>query len=236
MEKKWPYNVIRKDWDTVNFSNFSNDQSTRPEYSDHGERDPVNTDPETNQDSTSPQTQDWDYGETEMLVSGKHLELASSVFETMITGPFAEGKADSSGIRQITATNWDPEAFKIIMNIIHGYHREVPRSLGLEMLSRVAMIVDYYECNECVEVYIDMWLEGSSSELPTVYGRDCVLYLFISWVFSKPRMFGDMAYLALRHSQKLIETEDIPIPAEVLGRFQYQQSFKPGADKGYRAD
>ncbi|KAL7755605.1 hypothetical protein ACKLNR_014132 [Fusarium oxysporum f. sp. zingiberi] len=219
-------NASSIDWSKVTFSDFSNVRYIRPEFSDGDETDPGCTDPGTNPDSTSLQIQDWDYGETcalplekiefRMLVSGKHLELASSIFKIMVTGPFAEGKADLSGVRRITASDWDPEAFKIILTIMHGYHRDVPRSLSLEMLVKVAMIVNYYECLESVDSYTDIWLEGLRSELPTVYGRDCILCVFISWVFSEPIMFRNMTQLALRHSQKLIEAEDFPIPADIL--------------------
>ncbi|KAF5589818.1 uncharacterized protein FSUBG_11020 [Fusarium subglutinans] len=144
------------------------------EFSDCDDTDAGCVDPGTNQDSTSIQTQDWDYGETciphleiqfRILVSGKHLELASPVFKTMVTGPFAEGRADASGFHLITASDWDPEAFKIILTIMHGYNRDVPRSLSLEMLVKVAMIVNYYDCLESVELYTDVWLEGLSQKL-----------------------------------------------------------------------
>ncbi|KAG5807468.1 hypothetical protein H9Q74_008301 [Fusarium xylarioides] len=214
------------DWGKVDFSDFSNVQYSRPEFSDADDTDPDCTDAGTNPDSTSLQTHDWKYGEKfvphlkkiefRVLVSGKHLELASPIFKTMLTGPFAEGKADSLGFRLITASDWDPEAFKIILTIMHGYNRDVPRSLSLEMLVKVAMIVNYYDCLESVELYTEIWLEGLRSEVPTIYGRDCILCLFISWVFSEPTMFQNMTELALRHSQKLIETEDFPVPADIL--------------------
>ncbi|KAF5253524.1 hypothetical protein FANTH_1595 [Fusarium anthophilum] len=195
------------------------------EILDYDNTDAGCVDPGTNQDSTSIQTQDWDYGETciphlkiqfRMLVSGKHLELASPIFKTMVTGPFAEGKADSSGFRLITASDWDPEAFNIVLTIMHGYNRDVPRSLSLEMLVKVAMIVNYYDCLESVELYTGIWLQALRPELPKVYGRDCILYLFISWVFSEPIIFQNMTQLALRHSQRLIDAEDFPIPANIL--------------------
>ncbi|KAF5230168.1 hypothetical protein FAUST_9961 [Fusarium austroamericanum] len=136
------------------------------------------------------QVQDWDYGETcevsfdkikfRMLVSGKHLELASPIFKTMLTGPFTEGSADSSGVRRITASDWDHRALKIVLSIMHGYHRDVPRSLDFYMLVKVAMIVNYYDCLESVEVYTDLWLQH------------------------------------FEHSQKLIEAEDFPLPADIL--------------------
>ncbi|PNP78956.1 hypothetical protein FNYG_07821 [Fusarium nygamai] len=218
-------NAPPTDWGKVDFTGFWS-ASNSPEILDGHKTDPGHTDPGTNPDTTSLQTQDWEYGETcvphlrkiefRMLVSGKHLELASPIFKTMVTGPFAEGKPDSSGFRLITASDWDPEAFKIVLTIMHGYNRDVPRSLSLEMLVKVAMIVNYYDCLESVELYTDIWLEGLKSGLPTVYGRDCILCLFISWVFSEPVMFQNMTELALRHSQKLIETEDLPIPADIL--------------------
>ncbi|KAI1025193.1 hypothetical protein LB505_009464 [Fusarium chuoi] len=213
-------------WGKYDLSEFLNASDSPPEIPDGDETDPGCTVPGTNAGSTSPQAQDWEYGETctphlkklelRMLVSGKHLELASPIFKTMVAGPFAEGKTDVSGFRQITASDWDPEAFKIILAIMHGYNRDVPKSLSLEMLVKVAMIVNYYDCLESIEPYTDIWLEGLRSEVPTVYGRDCILCLFISWVFSEPTMFQSMTELALRHSQRLIETEDFPIPADIL--------------------
>ncbi|EKJ72064.1 hypothetical protein FPSE_07754 [Fusarium pseudograminearum CS3096] len=183
-------------------------------------------DPPASPDLTSLQVQDWDYGETcqlplekidiRMLVSGKHLELASPIFKTMLTGPFIEGNADSSGVRRITASDWDPQAFYIVLSIMHGYHRDVPRSISFDLLVKVAMIANYYDCLESVEVYTDMWLKTFESELPEVYGRDCILYLFLSWVFSRPIMFQRMTQLALRHSQKVIEAEDFPLPADII--------------------
>ncbi|KAG8665019.1 uncharacterized protein FPOAC1_012997 [Fusarium poae] len=120
------------------------------EFSDEETIESGSADAERNADNSSLRMQDWDYGERSgnlpnqaeirMLVSGKHLVLASSYFEKMFSGPFTEGKTDHSGLRQVTATDWDPEAFNIVLTIMHGYHRDVPKSLGLEMLAKLAMI------------------------------------------------------------------------------------------------
>ncbi|KAF5684755.1 hypothetical protein FDENT_6558 [Fusarium denticulatum] len=125
------------DWGTIDLSTLSNVQYSRAEFLDGDETDLGCTDPGTNRDSASIQIQDWNYGEKcarslkkidfRLLVSGKHLELASSVFKKMLTGPFAEGKADVSGFRLIKTSDWDSEAFKIILTIMHGYNRDVPK-------------------------------------------------------------------------------------------------------------
>ncbi|KAF5661807.1 hypothetical protein FHETE_8271 [Fusarium heterosporum] len=208
----------------VSFSNIP--FYTRPDFSDEETTRPDSADSKENADSSSLLAEDCNVGERSgilpnqveirMLVSRKHLELASFYFEKMFSGPFTEGKADHSGLRRVTATDWDPEAFNIVLTIIHGYHRDVPGSLGLEMLAKLAIIVDYYECHESTELHVDIWLERLKSEVPTVYGRDCILYMLVSWVFSQPDVFAKMTRLALRHSGKLIEAEDLPIPLDLL--------------------
>ncbi|KAL6922979.1 hypothetical protein FSST1_000253 [Fusarium sambucinum] len=187
----------------------------RPGPSDDGK----NPDSSSLQDSTYGQRSADVPGKVEirMLVSGKHLVLASSYFKKMFSGPFIEGKAHhQSGLRQVTASDWDPKAFNIVLTAIHGYHREVPRFLDLEMLAKVAMVVDYYECHEIVELYAEIWIGGLKSEVPTDYGRDCILCLFVSWVFLQPKMFQAMARLVLSHSGKTIDAGDIPIPSNIL--------------------
>jgi hypothetical protein len=200
---------------------------TRPEFWDEEDLETGCTDAETNTDSSNLRVQDWHYGERpgitpdqreiRMLVSWKHLALASSYFEKMFAGPFTEAKTDHSGLRQVTASDWDSEAFNIILTIIHGYHRDVPRSLSLEMLAKLAMIVDYHDCHESIELHADIWLANLKSQIPRVYGRDCILCMVISWVFKQPDMFRKMTGLALRHSGTLIEADDLPIPDNLLG-------------------
>lgn len=204
---------------------------TGDEYSEplnEGAIKPGCTDAEVNANSSTLRVQDWHYGETSgiipgqveirMLVSGKHLALASSYFQKMLAGPYIEGRAGHSGLYQVKASDWDPEAFNIILTIIHGFHRHVPKSLSLEMLAKLAMIVDYYNCHESIELHADIWLANLESQLPTVYGRDCILGMVISWVFMQPDMFRKMAQLALRHSGTLIEADDLPIPDNLLGK------------------
>jgi hypothetical protein len=202
---------------------------TRPEFSDKEDMETECTDAGTNTDSSKLRARDCHYGERpgilsdqveiRMLVSGNHLALASSYFEKMFAGPFTEGKTDHSGLRQVKASDWDPEAFNILLTAIHGYHRDVPRSLSLEMLAKLAMIVDYYQCHESVELYADIWLESLKSEIPKAYGKDCILSMFISWVFVQPDIFQKMTRLALRQSGRLIDAEIFSFPSDLLGKF-----------------
>jgi hypothetical protein len=57
--------------------------------------------------------------------------------------------------------------------------------VDLEMLTKLAVLVDYYACYEAVEIVSDMWVDGLKGTLPTAYSKDLVRWLFISWVFQK---------------------------------------------------
>ncbi|KAH6874448.1 hypothetical protein B0T10DRAFT_541174 [Thelonectria olida] len=160
--------------------------------------------------------------EVQMRVSSRHLGLASPLFQKMFTGPFAEGTADDQGLYQIAATDWDPLGFAILLNIIHGHHRAVPRSLSLDMLAKIALIVDYYQCHEIVEIFADVWMNALGKE-PTTYGLDSMLRLLTSWVFSQADTFQKMASLALRHSQGPIKTVNLPIPHDLLSKVESER-------------
>lgn len=153
-----------------------------------------------------------------LRVSSRHLILASPVFRKMLEGPWRESQACHGPLREISVGEWDLEAFIIVLDIIHGHHRLVPRSLSLEMLAKVAVIVNYYDCVEVVEVFSDNWLQGLEKDLPKSYGRESILALLASWVFSAVGIFEKMTELAVRNSNCLIQAADLPIPGEILGR------------------
>jgi hypothetical protein len=53
----------------------------------------------------------------------------------------------------------DSEAMLLVMNIIHGRARRVPRSVDLDVLTRLAVLVDYLECHEAIEPFSDRWID-----------------------------------------------------------------------------
>ncbi|PHH85032.1 hypothetical protein CDD83_1003 [Cordyceps sp. RAO-2017] len=158
-----------------------------------------------------------------LRVSSRHLILASRVFRAMLEGPFKEGSVPQSGRRQISASKWDPEALITLMNIIHGRHREVPRSLSLEALAHFAIVVDYYGCHEVVEVFANMWLKILERNRPSEYAKDCMLWLLTSWVFSHSDLFKCAMDMTLRQSRKLVVAMDLPIPGEVLSKIDQKR-------------
>lgn len=131
--------------------------------------------------------------QVQMRVSSKHLVLASRTFRTCL-GSFSEGRMlQTEGNVTLPLPEEDPDAMIVLLHIIHGQTRKVPRQVSLDMLKRLAAVVNYYQIQEVVENFSDIWLEylGHKS-LPADYTREALAWLFIFWVFRKKDGFrGD---------------------------------------------
>ncbi|KAF7908519.1 uncharacterized protein EAF01_004274 [Botrytis porri] len=159
-----------------------------------------------------------------MLVSSKHMCLASPVFKAMLQhNNFKEGRElASAGKIEIALPDDDPDAFAILMCIIHGRTRNVPREIDLDLLSRISTLVDKYQLHEVVEIMSDRWISLLEAELPEEFTDDFLPWLSISWVFEKPSIFKEVTRIAERQSNGKIgeDRDDIPIPNRVLDAIQ----------------
>lgn len=88
-----------------------------------------------------------------MRLSSKHLTLASEYCRAAFAHDYAETKAESGYAYTLTAETWDHEALRVVMHVIHGQTRKVPRKVSLDMLAKIAVIVDYYKCHEAVDFF-----------------------------------------------------------------------------------
>ena len=112
------------------------------------------------------------------------------------------------------------------MRIIHGKTGLVPRTVTLDFVTDIAVMVDYYHCHEAVEVWVEsVWLPGLGDSLPTKYGRDLVCRLFISHVFSELDVFLKLTEIALRETRGPLQTLNLPFPAAYLGQCCRTGSF-----------
>jgi hypothetical protein len=102
----------------------------------------------------------------------------------MQAGPYKKAsRPHSDSCRQVIIDVFDSEALKILLNIIHGKNSKVPRSLSLETVAKVSEWVDDLDCYEQVGVFGDIWIHQLENSLPEEYGRDLILWIFISFVF-----------------------------------------------------
>lgn len=154
------------------------------------------------------------------LVSSRHLALASRYFSAKLSGPWIEASVKHiDGCYHMDATDWDSEALLILMHVIHGKTRSVPRHIDLEMLAKLAVLVDYYDCHEAIEIYCPLWVGSLKDKLPDDYGRDMVLWLLISHVFQQDDIFRQMTQVAALKSDGPVRTMELPIPSIVVGKY-----------------
>ncbi|POS79696.1 hypothetical protein DHEL01_v201903 [Diaporthe helianthi] len=146
-------------------------------------------------------------------LSSRHLISASPYFRAILTGPWEESSSRADVGYKLSATDWDESAFKLLMDIIHGNSQNVPRCIDLELLAKVAVLVDYYKCYDVVRFYSDAWIEGLGDEMEiNYYSREFVLLLFVSCVFFLDTPFRNLTYEAIRQTKGPLQSLGLPFP------------------------
>jgi len=147
--------------------------------------------------------------------------LASPRLKAMFSGPWAEANScDANGLnRWELGEIFDHEAFTTVMNIIHGRNRTVPRSVNLEMLAKISVVVDDLSCFEAMEVFSKMWITELRGSLPSTYCRNLVFWIFISSVFREgtETILTSTTRTAVLNSQGEIDTLGLPIRHDIVG-------------------
>ncbi|KAG6289779.1 hypothetical protein E4U09_004774 [Claviceps aff. purpurea] len=173
--------------------------------------------------------------EVHFRLCSRHLALASPIFKTMLNGFWKESTPSSDQSNgsakpllplqndsncqvryELAATEWDAKDFLLLMNIVHCRSLQVPYSIDLETLGRISVLVDYYQCQEVTQFFAGLWIGKLSGSLPTTYGRDCVTWMFVSWVFSHSEIFDKMTQSAIRTCDGGLGTINLPFPPMLL--------------------
>ena len=120
----------------------------------------------------------------------------------------------------LMAEDWDEEAFIILMNILHHRNRKVPRTVTLETLAKIAVVVDYYECNESLDLFITIWTTDLQSKayVPKTYCRDLILWMWVSWIFDMPERFKKATLGAVMQCTEQCRNLGLPIPYWITGK------------------
>ncbi|KAK4464678.1 hypothetical protein QBC42DRAFT_263059 [Cladorrhinum samala] len=173
---------------------------------------------------TTPEV-DPDAGTVRFLVSSRHLTLASPMIKAMLSNSsgWSEAQKDGAGLYQIEAEGWDETAFTIVLDVLHCRYRKVPQTVELEMLAKIAVVVDYYQVHEAMVLASRTWLGSlKAAELqPTNLNRELCLWLTVASVFTEAEMFKSLTRVAMMQSWAGMKfPADLPIPSGVSSRIQ----------------
>ncbi|KAI2612176.1 uncharacterized protein GGS25DRAFT_474095 [Hypoxylon fragiforme] len=153
------------------------------------------------------------------LLSSKHLSLASDYFKRMFRSPWKESSADlSTGYHHVDAKDWDPDALLILMQILHCQNAAVPTSVDLEMLAKLAVLVDYYRCHDATTIWVKTWIPNVKDSVPSVKscfpnkcGRNLILWILIARVFDLQDISRTVFEVACKYCPCPLPTLDLPI-------------------------
>jgi hypothetical protein len=160
--------------------------------------------------------------------------LASPVFKAMLQpGRFRQGiQRNAAGQMEVDLPDDDQPLVVIVLNIIHGRNRLVPKQADLEMMTKLAILVDKYQMVEAVESFSNPWLDDllTKVSLPSGYSRDDELdhqktirrWLAVSWVFKRPNEFSKSTAAAIMASGVILADKlyaELPIPEEVVSEY-----------------
>jgi hypothetical protein len=123
----------------------------------------------------------------------------------------------------VYAEDWDEDAFLILMNIFHVRNRKVPRTISLEMLAKIALLVDYYDCAEAIEQFTEIWVADlrTTGPIPTTYCRDLILWIWVSWIFKLPDRYQESTEIAIKQCTESIRNLGLPIPSWITGAYLF---------------
>lgn len=155
-----------------------------------------------------------DEDEIRYAVSRQHLITASPVFEHMLSKDWKGGhRNEIDGFYYVNAEDWDSEAFLYLLQVIHLRNRHVPRTVSLEMLAKISVLIDYYECVEALELCTERWVEHVkvAFPVPSEICRDLMLWMCIAWVLRLQDVFKETTRVSIRHDDRDLEPLGLPI-------------------------
>jgi hypothetical protein len=155
----------------------------------------------------------------QVVVSSKVMTLVSARFKKMLTGPWKEATTVyPDGLRHVDMEGFDKEAFMILLHIFHSNTSKVPRTMDVDQLAKIAVLVDDLQCHEAVVLWVEIWIKHcyeSDEDDGSCCGpycchvyddRDLLLWILISSVFNQPDIFRHVTRVAILHSHGPIPT------------------------------
>ncbi|KAI5927462.1 hypothetical protein F4810DRAFT_651156 [Camillea tinctor] len=163
--------------------------------------------------------------ELRIKASSSHLALASERFGRMMKNAWPDlAVVHEDGMRHWETEAVDLEAFVIVMDILHGRNRKVPHDVDVEMLAKVAVVVDDLQCHEAVEIFADKWISKLETAAPPKrylqFSRDLVLWILIAAMFQHAEIFQSCTRIAILQIEGPMPSLELPIRGKVIDELE----------------
>ena len=155
------------------------------------------------------------------LVSSRHLKLASPVFKAALSpGTWSEGCKKADGRYHITADDWEEEAFLLFMNMLHLRSPQIPKTVSLELMAKLGILIDYYNCASAVEFFTAVWMNKIyGDKMEGEYCRETILLLWVFYLFGSKDCLDLLVDLVTYYcNESKLRTLGLPIPQFLTGK------------------
>lgn len=157
-------------------------------------------------------------GDASFLVSSTHLKLASRYFKTLLSARWSGAPAPAAGsCREIAINDCNPHVLGMIVNIIHGRTRAIPKSLTLAELAEFAIAVDFLQCAEAVELAARLWMAPLKLHVPSYWTPAIPTWIMVAGVFYDQDVLSKALKAATEDGPSDFPTNGLPIPLQIKG-------------------
>lgn len=154
------------------------------------------------------------------LVSSAHLKLSSKYFNTLLSDRWSDAQdPPAGGLIAIEVIDCKHHTLQMILDIIHGHTRKVPRQITLDQLAEFSIMVDFFQCVEVVELVAQMWIETLKPQVPTQWSDMIPTWIMISSVFNNEEILSQVSKIAVEEGKGALSTNGLPIPSFLKGMF-----------------
>ncbi|KAK5204189.1 hypothetical protein LTR41_010161 [Exophiala xenobiotica] len=159
----------------------------------------------------------------EAKVSSKHLILASRVFRAMFNGNFREAvELHKQEVSKVPLPDDNPDAMVVLLNIVHGLNKQVPRKIGETLFLDIVTLIDKYEVHEAAYLFTDIWFEDlkwTEKTPPNLFD-----WIYICWVLTKASEFTNLTGTAILESQSGVgQSYTGPCPTFIVAKVESER-------------
>lgn len=108
----------------------------------------------------------------------------------------------------------------ILLHAVLCQIRKVPRVIVLDIVCDIAVLVDYYDFREAVELFSDLWIDNLKDTIPSECTPELMSWIWVSLAFDNGNIFGmatTSAFKLYTRSGPIVR-RGLPIPNELIGK------------------
>ncbi|KAK3400230.1 hypothetical protein B0T20DRAFT_180275 [Sordaria brevicollis] len=122
-------------------------------------------------------------------VCSSTLRRHSPVWKQMLFGPWKESKPAGAKSNEwiVEFPDDNVKAMEVVLNIMHGRFKQVPRCLSLDQLYKLLILTNKYDLTELLRPWCAQWVSVAYGDLSSV---DTLKTLFIAWELGHDGLFA----------------------------------------------